>query len=98
VSGRTFAALLLLRRAADHERILAVLQQERRTAVQEELKAMANLTPVQIQQRLKKDREEQLKAQRWRAEQRLGCRLDHAHVRLVAWLGRPFQERAKESR
>jgi hypothetical protein len=90
MSTPTFAAILLLRRAADQEGILTILPQERRSALQEELKKLASLTPAQIQERLRKDREEQLKVQKRRAEERLRRSLDHALPRLVAWLGRPF--------
>ena len=90
MSVPTFASILLLRRGSDQDRILALLPHERRSAVQAELKKLANLTPAQIQERLRRDREEQLKAQRQRTEERLGRSLDHALPRLAAWLGRPF--------
>ena len=90
MSAHTFASILLLRRAADQDRILSVLPQERRDAVQAELKTLGNLAPAQIQERLSKDREEQLTAQRQSAAERLGRSLEHALPRLVAWLGRPF--------
>lgn len=90
MSGLTFASILLLRKTSDQERILGILEPERRSSVEAELKTLAGLTPEQIQEHLKKAREEQRKAQRRRAVERLDRPLDHVLPRLVAWLERPF--------
>lgn len=85
-----FASILRLRGADAQDAILAVLSPERRSAVQAELKTMADAPPAQIEARLREIREEQQKAQRQRAQERLGCSLDHALPRLAVWIGRPF--------
>lgn len=85
-----FASILQLRRADVRDSILAVLSPERRSAVQAELKTMADAAPAQIEARLRQLREAQQKVQRQRAQERLGRSLDHALPRLVAWIGRPF--------
>jgi uncharacterized small protein (DUF1192 family) len=90
MGGETFASILMLRKAEEQARILAVLHPERRETVQEHLKALDGLSFAQIQERLTAHRKEQQKTQVQRAEKRFGRSLDHALPRLVEWLGRPF--------
>jgi DNA-binding transcriptional ArsR family regulator len=90
MSAAAFAYVLLLRKAAAIDELLALLAEERRVEVQSILEKMKGLPPEQIGAHLRKLREQQIMRQRQNVKERIGLKADHVAPKLYSWLTRPF--------
>lgn len=91
MSAVSFALALLLRGDDRRSQLLGLLSDQRRVEVESELGKIGRPTFEQICQKLKKQREDECKAQQEGAEVRIGISFDRISPKLTAWLCRPFR-------
>ncbi len=91
MSAVSFALVLLLRGDDRRSQLLGLLSDQRRVEVESELEKIGQPSFEQICQKLKKQREDERKAQQEGAETRVGISFGRISPKLAAWLCRPFR-------
>jgi hypothetical protein len=90
MSAAAFAYAFVLSAGGDKEKLLALLPQERRSAVANVLDDWKDKSPEQIRQHFVSSREREAKTRYKALSMQLGKPVNRVLPRLRAWLARPF--------
>ena len=90
MSATAFAYAFLLSAGGDKEKLLALLPQERRSAVANVLDGWRDKSPEQIRQHFISGREREAETRYKAMTMQLGKPVNRISPRLRAWLARPF--------